>query len=366
MKDYKPWSKKIANSINNRAHNEFVTLDIQFGGACNMHCVYCDTPQYGEPCLLDLGAIEKIIKEGNIEWIHSCGLGEPTNESDNLWENNIHFLIHILEMCKQYGSNMTIFSNLLNLPNAIKDYVDNGILNIVYKYDTSNIRLMQYLYGITEEQAKKLILNRESLMEVHHLDEYGSNLAFSTVPLRDTLSELPSIIDFGEETEQHYLLGQLENVGKASSCSNCKSCTNCGKKASFFEQQFLMDAELYSILKYIKAAHGFDYELSPCTGAYSAMHINNSNQIICDELTGLSCPWPLLEEPRLKILGDIRTMSQAQLTRAYLDYRKERLPAVEELSKNIQGFPIGSCGGNLKTLIKDYASTVRKQDNIRN
>ena len=78
MYEYAPWEINRLHRVLAISSNCLPILDLQFGGACNQNCVYCDTPKYDYPCLLDVDAIERIINTGSIQWVYACGLGEPT------------------------------------------------------------------------------------------------------------------------------------------------------------------------------------------------------------------------------------------------------------------------------------------------
>jgi len=58
---------------------------------------------------------------------------------------------------------------------------------------------------------------------------------------------------------------------------------------------------LNKIKNYIKKKHSVDYEIPICPASISSIHITNTNKVICNERTGLSCPWFWLDEPELKV-----------------------------------------------------------------
>lgn len=78
MSQYKPWEQEEVKSLINQSNKNLPILDIQLGGACNLNCIYCDTPKYGLPCSVNLSSIEKLMNDGDIRWVYVCGLGEPT------------------------------------------------------------------------------------------------------------------------------------------------------------------------------------------------------------------------------------------------------------------------------------------------
>ncbi len=108
MMQYKPWEKKETERLINQSGESLPILDIQLGGACNLKCIYCDTPKYGFPCSVDLPSIEKLMNDGNIKWVYVCGLGEPTAPA------NLRHLKQILLWCKQKGIGLSMCSNMVN------------------------------------------------------------------------------------------------------------------------------------------------------------------------------------------------------------------------------------------------------------
>ena len=57
MVEYRPWSNEIALPIIEQSNSKLSILDLQLGGACNLNCVYCDTPRYHDLCDVDLLSI---------------------------------------------------------------------------------------------------------------------------------------------------------------------------------------------------------------------------------------------------------------------------------------------------------------------
>jgi len=113
MYEYAPWSKKVLERILEISSTTLPILDVQLGGACNLNCIYCDTPKYHSPCSLDINSLERIIKNGNIEWVYTCGLGEPTASG------NMGTFKQILDICKKNGAKVSVFSNIVNLDDKL-------------------------------------------------------------------------------------------------------------------------------------------------------------------------------------------------------------------------------------------------------
>ena len=137
MYEYAPWATDVLKRILAISSNSLPILDLQFGGACNLNCIYCDTPKYNFPCSLDLNAIERIIDTGNIQWVYACGLGEPTAKG------NVEAFKQILAMCKKNSTKVSIFSNIVNLDDELLGYIDIGTLHILFKLDSFNPSVME-------------------------------------------------------------------------------------------------------------------------------------------------------------------------------------------------------------------------------
>ncbi len=340
MMQYKPWEKKEVDSLISESNKKLPILDIQLGGACNLRCAYCDTPKYGLPCSVDLPAIEKLMNDGDVKWVYVCGLGEPTEES------NIRHLKQILAWCKEKNIGLSMFSNILNLDSELLDYIDSGVLSILFKIDTFDKYKMNYLYGIDkvrdlfdEDPCDIMLRNYQALREVTHNRGGVTNLGASIVPTRVNYSELSIIIDFCMEAGIFPLIGQLEDAG----------C--CSK---IYKSLEVKPEDLIAYRKYISRTYGIDYEMPTCPATISGIHITNTNRIILDKRTGLSCPWFWLDEPLLEIIGNIKDMNYNEIVKYILEYRRKKLPEVVEMEKHVELYPFGGCGGNAKKLLKTY------------
>ena len=338
--EYRPWSKKVVNPIVEKSNKQLPILDIQLGGACNMGCIYCDTPKYGLPCSVDLPTIERLINEGSVEWIYICGLGEPTAPA------NLRHLKQILQWSKERNIGLSMFSNVLNMDQELMDYIDDGTLHIMFKLDTLDKNKMQKLYGISEQNASQMSNNIAALNEVIKHSGNATNLAASIVPTAINFDDVYSLIDYCVERGIFPLIGQLENAGKGTDVYN---------------QLEVKEEDLNRLKEYMKLKHGIDYEMPICPATMSSVHITNTNNVICDERTGLSCPWFWLDEPTLKLLGDARGMSYDQIVKLILDYRQTKLDDVIRMEANAAAYPFGGCGGNVKKLLKTYVDISQRR-----
>ena len=268
MYEYAPWAKDTLHRILAISSKSLPILDIQFGGACNLNCIYCDTPKYDHPCLLDLNAIEKIINSGTIQWIYACGLGEPTAKG------NVEAFKQILAMCKKMSVKVSIFSNLVNLDKELLDYIEKGTLHVLFKLDSFKPEVMKFLYGADRSQT--ILGNYHRLKEAVRTSNGTTNLGASIVPTSKNYEEIYEIIDWCMEYHVYPLLGQLENAGKC---------------AHIFNELELKEEELLTLRNYIETKYGVHYEIPVCPATISGIHITNTNHVIVDERTGLSCGW---------------------------------------------------------------------------
>ena len=79
MIEYAPWSRKVLDeSLRSYKNRVFNILDIELGGQCNYHCIYCDSPLRNKRCEVSIEKLRTAFAQKNIKWVFICGLGEPT------------------------------------------------------------------------------------------------------------------------------------------------------------------------------------------------------------------------------------------------------------------------------------------------
>ena len=338
MNQYKPWEQEEVKSLVNQSNKKLPILDIQLGGACNLSCIYCDTPKYGLPCSVDLSSIEKLMNDGDIRWVYVCGLGEPTAPA------NLRHLKQILQWCKEKNIGLSMFSNMLNVDKELLDYIDDGTLHVLFKLDTFDKDKMAYLYG--QDKGDIILKNYQALKEVTHVENDVTNLGASIVPTSVNYNELPSIIDYCMGNGIFPLMGQLEDAG------------NCSK---IYKDLEVKEEDLIKFRKYIEDTYGVNYEMPTCPATISGIRVTNTNNIILDKRTGLSCPWFWLDEPQLEVIGNIKNMNYNEIVRNILEYRQSKIHDVENMERNTELYPFGGCGGNAKQLLKTYLDVTKKR-----
>lgn len=331
MMQYRPWEKKEVENLISQSNHTLPILDIQLGGACNLKCIYCDTPKYGLPCSVDLDSIEKLMNDGSIKWVYVCGLGEPTAAQ------NLNHLKAILKMCKDKDIKLSMFSNMLNVDDELLRYIDDGTLHVLFKLDTFDKDKMSYLYG--KDKGDIFLKNYQALKEVTHTYNGVTNLGASIVPTSVNYDELLYIINWCMENNIFPLIGQLEDAG---SCSKV------------YKELEVKEADLLKLREYISRTYGVNYEMPTCPATISGIHVTNTNNVILDKRTGLSCPWFWLDEPQIEVIGNIQDMNYDQIINRILKYRANKLDDVAYMEKHIELYPFGGCGGNAKTLLRTY------------
>jgi MoaA/NifB/PqqE/SkfB family radical SAM enzyme len=338
MNQYKPWEIEEVKSILNQSNKNLPILDIQLGGACNLSCIYCDTPKYGLPCSVNLSAIEKLMNDGDIRWVYVCGLGEPTAPA------NLRHLKQILQWCKEKNIGLSMFSNMLNVDKELLDYIDDGTLHVLFKLDTFDKDKMTYLYGL--DKGETILKNYQALKEVTHSQNGITNLGASIVPTSVNYNELPSIIDYCMENGIFPLIGQLEDAGRCS---------------KIFKELEVSEKDLVKFRNYLSSTYGVQYEMPTCPATISGIHITNTNKVILDKRTGLSCPWFWLDEPQIEVIGNIQNMNYKEIVNTILKYRQSKLLDVIDMEKHIELYPFGGCGGNAKKLLKTYLDIQKEK-----
>ena len=238
-----------------------------------------------------------------------------------------------------------MFTNLMYLDNTLLDYIENGTLNILFKYDTNTEVLAGMIYGQNNlAKIAQYFRNVHRLEEVAHAKNGITTIGASIVPTSYVYFELPEIIDYCFKNGFFPLIGQLENAGV------------CSKQ---FEDMRLTDEQLMKVKNYILEKYGIDYQMPTCPATISGIHITNRNKVIVDERTGLSCPWFWLDEPELEIIGDINEMSYDEIVQRILEYRASKYEDVCRMRDNIESYPFGGCGGDARCLLKTYTEVYQ-------
>lgn len=329
MIEYLPWSNKTLNIANYKYKNgHFSILDIELGGMCNLNCIYCDSPDRNK-IFSSLERVNYMISTLQFDWIFICGLGEPT------FSNNKNQLIRILEECKKHGIKCSIFTNLIEFDDVLYKYIYEDILYIMFKLDTFDPIKMKKIYRRDDIDYNMLNTKINKLTSFVKVQDNCTNICASIVPTTLNYDELPKIIDFCLKHNIFPLLGDLENSGKGQ---------------DVYDILKLNDKQLKSIKSLFK-----DYIIPICPSVLYGIHILYNGSIAVDKETGLSCHWFWLEEPKIKILGDIKDYDNINdIEEDIKKYRLKNLDFVRKQILNIDSLIFGGCGGDIKYLLQSY------------
>lgn len=339
--EYLPWSQKVYRDCLERYEKGlFSSLDIELGGECNFHCIYCDSPEYEKKCQIPMERIDEYLSSGMIRWVYICGLGEPT------FHNNHVRLLSLLKSCKRYGVRCSIFSNLSNLTPELIQYILDGVLHIQFKYDTRNEALVKTLYG-TQAPAGQL-RNIDRIKQLVNSDGYTTNLAASIVPTKLNLHSILPIVEECLESNIYPLLGELE-------CS--------GMGMANYEKLCLHTEEALQLKEAVEKLCADAYEIPVCPSVISGIHIDYSGHVTVDKKTGLSCHWFWLDEPQTIQLVHCRDYTKIDsIGRDILAYRNGCMDNVVDFLKKGEhvGMAFGGCGGDVTKLFRQYVQSHRR------
>ena len=335
MLEYLPWSlKSIDESIKSYKEGRFSILDVELGGQCNYHCIYCDSPNREKKCLVSEERLEMAFSEGNIRWVFICGLGEPTVKE------NRRVLFALLQLCEKYGAKCSIFTNLSYLGPDLLSYIDKGILHLLFKYDSRDSVKNMGLYGVSD--ANRQIYNIERIKKHVIVHNGCTNIAASIVPTKENANDIINIVKDCIENNIYPLIAELENSGDAQ---------------DYYAQLSLSDEELLEIKKKVNALIGETYIVPICPAVISGIHIRNDGCVTVDEMTGLSCHWFWLEEPKTKVIENFNEADYKDITDGIEMFRKERFSFVQSLLCDSKNKVFGGCGGDVSSLLKKYISS---------
>lgn len=335
MLEYLPWSKKIlAENLKRYSEGYFSCLDIELGGECNYHCVYCDSPEREKKCTLAIEGIGNLLSTGLFKWVYICGLGEPT------FNKNQRILIEILKYCDKYNAKCSVFSNLSQLTEELIYFIQKGVLHIFFKYDSYNPVITQTLYGT--QNIKNQLRNIDRIKNLVQVTDGVTNMAASIVPNRLNRDDIVLIVKECLEANIFPLLGELELSGKGE--------TN-------YANLSLTSEELFQLKQEVEEALGEDYIIPVCPSVIAGIHFSHDGYITVDQYTGLSCHWFWLKEPQVeRLIPFSKNTSLEQVANSIISYRNGRINQVREYLKqgNQIGGAFGGCGGDVLYLFQQY------------
>lgn len=343
MIEYLPWSNTIyQESLDRYRKGSFSSLDIELGGECNFHCVYCDSPEYDKKCQVPMEVIEEFLSSGMIRWVYICGLGEPT------FHNNYVKLLSILKKCARYGVRCSIFSNLSNLTPELIQFIRDGVLHVQFKYDTHDELLVKTLYGA--QFPHEQLHNIQEIKKLVNCNGKTTNLAASIVPTKLNLHSILGVVEECLNAGIYPLLGELE-------------CSGMGEIN--YEELCLHFEEALELKAAVDELCGETYEIPICPSVIAGIHIDYSGYITVDKKTGLSCHWFWLDKPHVRRLTHCNdNQSIIEIAQTIRDYRDGCMDKVFDFINAGEriGMAFGGCGGNITKLFMQYVESHWRGD----
>lgn len=330
MIEYLPWSKRVLQDIlNDFSQGYFSILDLELGGECNFNCIYCDSPDRKEKILCSVEMIEEFIESGRFKWLFICGLGEPT------FNENYKILLKLLKFCEKKMMKCSIFTNATNITKDLEHYIYNGVLYVLFKYDS-----------FLDEVNKKIVGNSfggnyndifADMAKMVKVEDGCSNIAASIVPTTYNEGILVELTKKCIVNNIYPLIGSLEYAGKA---------------LTSYETLAITKEKLLFLKSKIEQYLGEEYKLPICPSAIGAIHITNKGDIVLDSRSGLSCSWFWLEAPCLITLGNISEhIAYDEICKRILEYRESVKCNIENITSNCVDNVFGGCGGNIAELL---------------
>lgn len=340
MIEYLPWSQSVyAECLNDYLFGSFSILDIELGGQCNYHCIYCDSPNRDKKCMISLDKIQTLFDNYPIKWVFICGLGEPTVGG------NLSTLHNILTLCEKHNAKCSIFTNLSLVNGELNRFIDIGVLNLLFKFDSFDFVKAMRLYGASN--INKHYFNIDRIKKMTHLQDGKTNIAASIVPTIINKDEIIKIVHDCLENNIYPLVAELEDSGDAH---------------DYYSQLALSDAELLSIKKQVNVEIGCDYHIPVCPAVICGIHIRYDGKITVDEYTGLSCHWFWLQEPKTHIIGDFNNEPIDDLLFKIEEYRIKQFANIEYILKKKSHSVFGGCGGDVISLLNNYTDVFKRRN----
>lgn len=341
MIEYIPWSKKVLNkALYKQKNGEIPTLDIELTAQCTgACCIYCDSKpsvcshrQDGEIDFLTLKKSILKAKSRGLNWVYTCGLGEPL-EDDKFWN-----LIHLL---KENEISLSMFSNgiFINDINVARELKENNV-NIILKMDSFDNVAFDTILGI-KGTADKIYNARDLLLEAGFGSTNGyTDFAFSIVPTSISIDGIAEVICFAKKNGIFASIGELEYAGDVVNKNLINSLEISPKKIIDLKKI----ADMYIEGSYMRP-------ICPCI--LTGLHIDNIGNCIVDEDTGLNCKWFLLKNPRTVKIGNIQTDNINELFEKVNAYREDCFKnKIDNIKTTCNlSYIFGGCGGNPKDII---------------
>lgn len=335
MIEYAPWSQThLQLTLKKYRQKIFSILDIEVGGACNLSCIYCDSPDRSKKSKISKEDLDSFFASGKIEWLFLCGLGEP------LANQNKSLFYEFIEKCVAHHVYCSMFTNAISIDDNVLEYVKSGYLYLLVKCDSLNSTTLNKIYGNN--------LGNTAIKQIHRLEknvqikEGCTNIGLSIVPTSLNKDEIPELLRFSLDRGFYPLIGDLEDSGMAT---------------PVFNSLKLKNRDLRDIREKIETILGEKYIVPICPSVIAGIHINHERQVIVDSTTGLSCHWFWLRAPQTSIVYTLDSVvSYDDIVSSILAYRNDKLITTKNLATELEPLVIGGCGGDIKYLLNEYVA----------
>lgn len=339
---YYPWSTEVL-SERLAAHdaNRLATLDLDFTAQCSRaSCVYCDSrPGVGRrhSAELDMELTEKLLADAKglgVTWVYACGLGEPLED--------MRFR-QLVELSTRLGLRLSLFTNAMLIDRGLAKWLHEHNVCLIVKLDTFQESTFDKILG-RKGGARKIYRAIENLLEVGYAQQTPTgltDLAFSIVPTKLNVDDIGAVVSFAKEHNIFPSVGQLECAGRA-------------KETKCYGELSLGSDDLLALKQAIEKILWQGYTRPICPTIITGVHIDNTGDCVVDTDTGLNCKWFMLREPRVTILGSLKTETIASLWEKVTQYRRRCFEFNEQRISECEKteYIFGGCGGSPKEVVR--------------
>jgi MoaA/NifB/PqqE/SkfB family radical SAM enzyme len=280
---------------------------------------------------------EKLLKDAKklgLRWIYACGLGEPLEDSR---------FERLIETASMLGVRISIFTNGILIDEKKAKWLHENEVCLILKLDTFEETTFDKILG-RKGIAKKIYQAVESLLNAGYGKNCGNeytDLAFSIVPTTLNIHDIDNVIKFARENNIFPSVGELEQAGRAL-------------EKRTYNDLALDSKKILSLKKMVEELLWKGYTRPICPTVITGVHIDNIGNCVVDSETGLICKWFLLQEPMVKILGNVRKDDLVELFKTAREYRKKRFHMNGNGVRGCESieYVFGGCGGSPQKIIQ--------------
>lgn len=342
MITYYPWSERVLNEcLARQEKGELPALDLELTAKCtHASCIYCDSkPEVGDknPNELNYRETKKLLQDAKklgLKWIYSCGLGEPLEDTR---------FKRLVETASNLDVRLSIFTNGILIDEKKAKWLHNNKVCLILKMDTLEEATFDKILG-KKGTARKIYEALNLLIDSgygKHCQNNYTDLAFSIVPTQLNIRDIDNIIKYAKENNIFPSVGEIEQAGRALE-----------KKT--YNDLALDSKNILSLKKKVEKLLWKGYTRPICPTIITGLHIDNVGNCVVDSETGLNCKWFLLQEPMIKILGNVRRDNLATLFKEVRAYRKRCFDMNGNGVRHCESieYVFGGCGGSPRKIIQ--------------